>query len=166
MATSAIGFGAQRPEEAAHKGLKAVERLFAPEFRNRLDALVPFNSLGEPMMLRIVDKFLAELRASLADRAVELHLSGAARRWLAQRGYDPAMGARPLARLMRTELEDRLAGELLFGALKKGGTARVGVRADALTLEAEPARSGSGKKRAGTPHARGRKAQAADAVPA
>lgn len=166
MATSAIGFGAQRPEEAAHKGLKAVERLFAPEFRNRLDALVPFNSLGEPMMLRIVDKFLAELRASLADRSVVLYLSGAARRWLAQRGYDPAMGARRLARLMRTELEDRLAGELLFGALKKGGTARVGVRADALTLEAEPARPGGGKKRAGTPHARGRKAQDADAVPA
>lgn len=134
MSGATIGFGEAAPDDAARKGLKAVERLFAPEFRNRLDAMVPFRSLSEPMMLRIVDKFLAEIRATLAERKVTLRVSEAARRWLARRGFDPAMGARPLRRLLRSELEDKLATELLFGFLKKGGEVRLGVKEDALAL--------------------------------
>lgn len=134
MSGAPLGFGAAAPTDAARKGLKAVERIFAPEFRNRLDAMVPFHSLREPMMLRIVDKFLGEIKETLAERKVEIIVSEAARRWLAKRGFDPAMGARPLRRLLRGELEDKLATELLFGSLKKGGTARLGVKDDALAL--------------------------------
>ncbi len=135
MSRPAMGFGGTAPQDAAHKGLKAVENTFSPEFRNRLDALVPFGSLTEPMMLRIVDKFVAEIRTSLEHRGVTLTLSESARKWLARKGFDPAMGARPLRRLLRTELEDRLAHELLFGALKKGGTAKLGLKDDELVLE-------------------------------
>ena len=135
MSRPAMGFGGTAPQDAAHKGLKAVENTFSPEFRNRLDALVPFSSLTEPMMLRIVDKFVAEIRTSLEHRGVTLTLSESARKWLARTGFDPAMGARPLRRLLRTELEDRLAHELLFGALKKGGTAKLGLKDDQLVLE-------------------------------
>ena len=135
MSRPAMGFGGKAPQDAAHKGLKAVENTFSPEFRNRLDALVPFGSLTEPMMLRIVDKFVAEIRTSLEHRGVTLTLSESARKWLARKGFDPAMGARPLRRLLRTELEDRLAHELLFGALKKGGTAKLGLKDDELVLE-------------------------------
>ena len=135
MSKPAMGFGGTAPTDAAHKGLKAVENTFSPEFRNRLDALVPFGSLTEPMMLRIVDKFVGEIRASLEQRGVMLTLTDSARKWLARKGFDPAMGARPLRRLLRTELEDRLAHELLFGSLKKGGTARLTVKDDELSLE-------------------------------
>ena len=135
MSRPTMGFGGTAPQGAAHKGLKAVENTFSPEFRNRLDALVPFSSLTEPMMLRIVDKFVAEIRTSLEHRGVTLTLSESARKWLARKGFDPAMGARPLRRLLRTELEDRLAHELLFGALKKGGTAKLGLKDDQLVLE-------------------------------
>lgn len=143
MSRPAMGFGGTAPQDAAHKGLKAVENTFSPEFRNRLDALVPFGSLTEPMMLRIVDKFVAEIRTSLEHRGVTLTLSESARKWLARKGFDPAMGARPLRRLLRTELEDRLAHELLFGALKKGGTAKLGLKDDQLVLEhaGSPAKS-------------------------
>ena len=141
MSGAPIGFGEAAPTDAAHKGLKAVERLFAPEFRNRLDAMVPFHSLTEPMMLRIVDKFLDEIRGTLAERKVELRVSEPARQWLARHGFDPAMGARPLRRLLRSELEDKLATELLFGFLKKGGVVRLGVKDDALALS-PAARSG------------------------
>lgn len=134
MSRAAIGFGQAAPEDAARKGLKAVEKLFTPEFRNRLDALAPFRSLSQEMMLRIVDKFLAEIRATLAQRNVTLNVTDKARQWLARKGFDPAMGARPLRRLLRTELEDRLARELLFGLLKKGGSARLTLRDDALAL--------------------------------
>ena len=102
MSRPAMGFGGKAPQDAAHKGLKAVENTFSPEFRNRLDALVPFGSLTEPMMLRIVDKFVAEIRTSLEHRGVTLTLSESARKWLARKGFDPAMGARPLRRLLRT----------------------------------------------------------------
>ena len=151
MSRPAMGFGGATRQDAAHKGLKAVENTFSPEFRNRLDALVPFGSLTEDMMLRIVDKFMAEIVESLEQRHVSLELGQKARQWLARKGFDPVMGARPLRRLLRTELEDRLAHELLFGSLAKGGSARLDLVGDALVLEsagAKPARSAaaSGKK--------------------
>ncbi len=134
MNTVSVGFGQARPEDAAKKALKAVEALFAPEFRNRLDAMIPFRSLTSDMMLHIVDKFLAEIMASLADRHVKLRLSDAARRWLAVKGFDPRMGARPLRRLLRDQVEDRLARELLFGSLQKGGKACLDLKEDRLEL--------------------------------
>ncbi len=134
MSKASLGFGRSRPGDAAAKALKAVETLFAPEFRNRLDAMVPFRSLSEDMMLHIVDKFLAEIAASLRDRHVELELSERARRWLAGTGDDPGMGASPPRRLLRNEVEDRLARELLFGSLQKGGRACLELEEDALVL--------------------------------
>jgi ATP-dependent Clp protease ATP-binding subunit ClpA len=134
MSRPAMGFGGTAPQDAARKGLKAVENTFSPEFRNRLDALVPFGSLTEPMMLRIVDKFLGEIREGLAQRNVTLNVTESARKWLARKGFDPAMGARPLRRLLRAELEDRLAGELLFGGLRKGGAARLTLKNNELVL--------------------------------
>lgn len=123
MNQATLGFGQSKPKDAARKALKAVETLFTPEFRNRLDAMIPFRSLTPDMMLHIVDKFMAEIRASLAERHVELTLSTKAREWLAARGFDPGMGARPLRRLLRNEVEDKLARELLFGSLQHGGSA-------------------------------------------
>ena len=108
----------------------AFEMLFTPEFRNRLDAMIPFKSLTSDMMLHIVDKFLAEIRASLAERHIELCLSENARDWLARHGFDPSMGARPLRRLLRNEVEDKLASALLFGSLQNGGTARLELEED------------------------------------
>ena len=138
MTRSSIGFNNSGTEQAADKGLHAVESLFTPEFRNRLDAMVPFNNLSEEMMVRIVDKFLNEIRTSLAERKVELSVSEKARHWLAREGYDPAMGARPLRRLLRSEVEDKLACELLFGDLRKGGKAKIGVHDDTLQVSTKP----------------------------
>ena len=154
MSRSAIGFGQAAPEDAARKGLKAVENLFTPEFRNRLDALVPFHSLSQEMMLRIVDKFLAEIRVTLTQRKVNLSVTDKARQWLALKGFDPAMGARPLRRLLRNELEDRLAHELLFGALKKGGSARLTLKDDALSLVTSASSPAARGTRAGARAAR------------
>lgn len=142
MSRQAMGFGGASRQDAAHKGLKAVENTFSPEFRNRLDALVPFGSLTEDMMLCIVDKFVGEIVHSLEQRHVDLELSLIARQWLARKGFDPAMGARPLRRLLRTELEDKLAHELLFGSLAKGGSVKLDVVDDALVLKsAKPAKA-------------------------
>lgn len=125
---------AGRSEAAARKGRKALEQLFTPEFRNRLDALVPFAGLTRPMMLRIVDKFVSEIGQGLAERQVRLTLGEEARRHLAEKGFDPRMGARPLRRLLRDELEDPLAQELLFGRLQKGGEARLDLGDGSLRL--------------------------------
>jgi ATP-dependent Clp protease ATP-binding subunit ClpA len=115
-------------QDMAAKGLKAVEKLFSPEFRNRLDALVPFSNLSREVMLKIVEKFISELQRQMKDRRVTIHLSDKARERLAEKGYDPAFGARPMGRIIRTGIEDVLAREVLFGRLQKGGTVRIGVR--------------------------------------
>ncbi|MBQ9406238.1 MAG: ATP-dependent Clp protease ATP-binding subunit ClpA [Desulfovibrio sp.] len=137
MSRHSMGFGGMPTLDAVHKGLKAVENTFSPEFRNRLDALIPFASLSEDMMLRIVNKFIKEITTSLQKRNVSLIVTDNARHWLAHKGFDPIMGARPLRRLIRTELEDRLAEILLFGKLKKGGIARFSVNNDVLVLESK-----------------------------
>lgn len=130
MSRSTIGFGDASPGNAAGKALKAVEDTFSPEFRNRLDALIPFQGLTPDLMGRIVDKFVKELADSLVSKKVRIELQPEARQWLADRGYDPSFGARPLQRLLRAELEDALARELLFGKLVRGGVVRVGVGED------------------------------------
>jgi ATP-dependent Clp protease ATP-binding subunit ClpA len=135
MAAAAIGFGGANNRD---KGKRALERLFAPEFRNRLDAIVTFAPLPPDAVERVVDKFLAELDAQLAPRRVTLEVSPAARRWLAERGYDETLGARPMARLIQKELKRVLADEMLFGRLKDGGRAEVDVDADALVFRYAP----------------------------
>jgi ATP-dependent Clp protease ATP-binding subunit ClpA len=121
MAVSSIGFGGKESDNRKAKGMKAVENLFSPEFRNRLDGIVSFNGLSIEIMERIVDKFILELEGQLSEKRVRLVLSPAARLWLAENGYDSSFGARPLARLIQAEIKDVLADEILFGRLHNGG---------------------------------------------
>ncbi len=134
MTARSIGFAGG----AKSDGQKDVERLFSPEFRNRLDEVVKFKQLTPEVMLRVVDKFVVEVEKQLAEKKVQIALSPAARQWLAEKGYDPLFGARPLARVIQTELKDKLADELLFGKLAKGGTANVDAQDGALTFICEP----------------------------
>ena len=121
MNSPSIGFAQKEDEQRAAKGMKAIENLFSPEFRNRLDGIVAFNGLSLQIMERIVDKFMTEMEVQLAEKRVRVTLSPSARLWLAERGYDPNFGARPLARLIQTEIKDVLADEILFGRLRQGG---------------------------------------------
>ncbi|MBU1001520.1 MAG: ATP-dependent Clp protease ATP-binding subunit ClpA [Proteobacteria bacterium] len=117
----AMGFGDKAYEDRSDKFLQAVEKVFSPEFRNRLDGVVPFANLSPDVMGLIVDKFISELNGRMSEHKVSLRLTPGARSWLAERGFDNAFGARPLSRLIQTEVEDPLADELLFGALVRGG---------------------------------------------
>ena len=121
VAANSLGFMEKTSSDAAWRGMKAVENLFSPEFRNRLDSIVAFKGLGPEMMERIVDRNVAQLLSGLEAKKVTLTLSDEARAWLAKIGYDPAYGARPLQRLLREALEDPLAHEVLFGRLAGGG---------------------------------------------
>jgi ATP-dependent Clp protease ATP-binding subunit ClpA len=121
MESASIGFAQNEPSEQTHKGIKAVEKLFSPEFRNRLDAIIPFRGLTPEIMGRIVDKFIGELQTQLAEKKVTLEISEGVRSWLADKGYDKTFGARPLGRLIQVEIKDPLSEELLFGAVKDGG---------------------------------------------
>lgn len=125
MQTRSLGFVDKDNKQASGKSIKAVENTFSPEFRNRLDAMIGFNSLGTEQMHPIVDKVLLNLKNGLYDRHVFFELTSSARDWLARKGYDSKLGARPLQRLIRTEVEDVLAREVLFGKLAKGGTVKV-----------------------------------------
>ena len=122
MAKEAIGFGSpvRKGEDE-----EAIKRLFTPEFRNRLDAIIPFAGLTEETVGRVVEKFVMQLEAQLADRNVTIELSSGAKEWLAERGYDPLYGARPLARVIQEHIKKPLAEELLFGKLVKGGSVKV-----------------------------------------
>ena len=129
MSASSIGFGGKGSDDRTAKGMKAVENLFSPEFRNRLDGIVAFNGLTIEIMERIVDKFVRELEEQLAEKRIQLELSPAARSWFAEQGYDSTFGARPLGRFMQSEIKDVLAEEILFGWLRAGGRVHIG-RAD------------------------------------
>ena len=122
MAKPAFGFTRTRREG---DDVEAINRTFAPEFRNRLDAVVPFAHLPTEVIAKVVDKFVMQLEAQLADRNVSIELSDEARAWLVERGYDQSMGARPMARVIQTHIKTPLADEVLFGRLKNGGTVRV-----------------------------------------
>lgn len=132
---TALGFGERRDSTCA-SGRSAIERTFRPEFRNRLDAWVPFAPLTQETVARIVDKLLAELAAQLLPKRVELDVAPRVRRWLAERGYDPAMGARPLGRLIQDEIKRPLADEILFGRLRRGGHAKVDLRENRIYVRA------------------------------
>ncbi len=122
LAREAYGFTRTRREGDDEE---AIKRLFTPEFRNRLDAVIAFSHLTPPIVQRIVDKFVMQLEAQLAERQVNIELSDAARAWLAEKGYDPQMGARPLGRVIQEHVKKPLAEEVLFGKLKGGGTVRI-----------------------------------------
>jgi ATP-dependent Clp protease ATP-binding subunit ClpA len=127
LAGAAFGFHKSKREG---DDTEAIDRLFAPEFRNRLDAIVPFARLPEGVIARVVDKFILQLEAQLADRNVTIELTDEAREWLVKNGYDEAMGARPMARVIQTQIKTPLADEVLFGRLKGGGVVKVVVIAD------------------------------------
>jgi len=124
MDKSVIGFG-DRGSDTRSKGKDAINTLFSPEFRNRLDSTITFNPLTAEVMKKVVDKFIGEVRHSLGKKRVRITLSDDARTWLASKGYDPAFGARPLGRLIQTEIKDALSEEVLFGKLRKGGNVSI-----------------------------------------
>ncbi len=134
QAKAAVGFGRERREG---EDTAAIERLFTPEFRNRLDAVISFAPLAKETIMQVVEKFVLQLEAQLMDRGVHIELSAEAAAWLGDKGYDDRMGARPLARVIQEHVKKPLAEELLFGRLTKGGVVRVGVRDDRIDLVIE-----------------------------
>ncbi|GGD35816.1 ATP-dependent Clp protease ATP-binding subunit ClpA [Sinisalibacter lacisalsi] len=146
QAKEAIGFGRSRREG---EDTAAIERTFSPEFRNRLDAVINFAPLGKEVILQVVEKFVLQLEAQLLDRGVTIELTKKAAEWLAEKGYDDRMGARPLARVIQEHIKKPLAEELLFGKLTKGGIVKVGVKDGKIDLRVEAPgapRLTSGKK--------------------
>ncbi|MEM8957847.1 MAG: AAA family ATPase, partial [Pseudomonadota bacterium] len=135
LAKAAIGFGRDRREG---EDTAAIERTFTPEFRNRLDAVISFAPLPKEVILQVVEKFVLQLEAQLLDRNVTIELSPAAAEWLADKGYDDRMGARPLGRVIQEHIKKPLAEELLFGKLAKGGIVRVDIEDDKIKLESIP----------------------------
>jgi len=140
MSRASIGFTTQ---DHSPDGMEAVKRIFAPEFRNRLDAIIQFAPLDGPTIERVVDKLVIEFEAQLEQKAVTLSMDDDARRWIAERGYDPKMGARPMARVLQEHVKRPLAEELLFGRLTNGGSVHVVLAEDGagLSLDIRPAKS-------------------------
>ncbi|EGG75561.1 ClpA-like protein [Gluconacetobacter sp. SXCC-1] len=132
LSKEAIGFGRTSREGEDED---AIKRLFTPEFRNRLDAIIPFANLSPHVVDRVVEKFIFQLEAQLADRNVMIEISSAAREWLAERGYDRLYGARPLGRVIQENIKKPLAEELLFGKLTKGGVAKISLKDGKLDFE-------------------------------
>jgi ATP-dependent Clp protease ATP-binding subunit ClpA len=135
MEQTAIGFGGTDLDDNSSKGKKAMEKVFTPEFRNRLDATIFFGKLPFEVIIKVVDKFLLEVDGQLADKHVELEVSDAAKAWFAKEGYDEKFGARPMSRLIQDKLKVALADELLFGKLQHGGTALVDLKDGEITVE-------------------------------
>jgi ATP-dependent Clp protease ATP-binding subunit ClpA len=134
MSKMAIGFGRGNNVGADEE---AINRLFTPEFRNRLDATISFSALPPEVISKVVDKFIGELGVQLGERKVSISLSKAARDWLAEKGYDQLYGARPLGRIIQEKVKKPLADELLFGKLAKGGKVIIDVEDGALSFEFE-----------------------------
>ncbi len=150
LAKPAIGFG-RTIREGDDK--EAIERMFTPEFRNRLDAVIGFSSLPPEVVRKVVDKFVMQLEEQLADRGVTIELDDDAKDWLADKGYDPQMGARPLAREIQEHLRKPLSEELLFGELTKGGSVLVSLKDNGLSFKAirgPAARKGKSGKKSGS----------------
>jgi ATP-dependent Clp protease ATP-binding subunit ClpA len=139
MSRRSIGFEKDAVKTAKSQSQQALERLFNPEFRNRLDAIVTFKALSPDVMETIVEKFILQLEAQLTERRVAITLTPEARSFLAKKGYDPVYGARPLARVIQKEVRDPLTDEILFGQLEHGGTVTIGLADDKLTFGYESA---------------------------
>jgi len=142
MSAGSMGFASvpvgggldNRQRQAQARSKSAIERVFSPEFRNRLDAIVNFQPLSPDVMETIVDKFIIQLEEQLAERRIAITLLPDARKYLAEKGYDPVFGARPLARVIQSEVRDRLTDEILFGQLESGGTVTIGLEGSDLTF--------------------------------
>jgi ATP-dependent Clp protease ATP-binding subunit ClpA len=137
MAQASIGFSGVEGEatkDNARRGNKALEKVFSPEFRNRLDGIITFKPLTHDVMETIVDKFVLQLEAQLTERRIAFQLTPAARTWLAKKGFDPVYGARPLSRVIQTEIRDPLTDEILFGRLENGGTVHIDLVDEKLTF--------------------------------
>ena len=134
MSTQTIGFG-DALSDTPSKGRKAIEQMFSPEFRNRLDDTINFNPLSPGVMEMVVDKFMKELNGQLAVKKVQLRYSPAVRSWLAKKGHDPRYGARPLARVIQTEVKNKLSDEILFGRLAKGGELHLEMDGEQLAFQ-------------------------------
>src|SRR5690606_26632906 len=152
------GFGSSKREG---DDMEAINRLFTPEFRNRLDAVIQFGALPMPVVHQVVQKFVMQLEAQLAERRVTFDLSEEAVAWLAERGYDERMGARPLGRVIQEHIKRPLAEEVLFGKLKRGGTVKVTVEKNeageaGLKLETIPDDAPVKPKRETPPTGKGR----------
>ncbi|MFA0502792.1 AAA family ATPase, partial [Vibrio sp. 10N.222.46.A1] len=119
-------------QDHAPDAMSEIKKVFTPEFRNRLDNIIWFNSLDPSVISQVVDKFIVELQVQLDARGVSLEVSEDARHWLAERGYDKTMGARPMGRVIQEKLKKPLANELLFGSLVDGGTVKVSLKKDEL----------------------------------
>ena len=129
-----IGF---KQQDTSLDAMDEINKVFSPEFRNRLDNIVWFNHLQDDVIQQVVDKFIVELQVQLDEKSVALEITKDAKKWMATHGYDKAMGARPMARLIQEQLKKPLANELLFGELTKGGVAKVAVKKDKLVLSYE-----------------------------
>ena len=143
MARETVGFGNLTREGEDEQ---AVQKMFTPEFRNRLDAIVPFGYLPPEVVARVVDKFILQLELQLADRNVHISLDEAAKSWLTEKGYDRLYGARPMGRLIQEKIKQPLAEELLFGKLVHGGEVTVKMKDGALSFAIEPAAPKKPKK--------------------
>ena len=132
-----LGFGAAM--SAPGNARSAIEKTFSPEFRNRLDAWISFDSLPPEVIRRVVDKQVKELAAQLSDKKIEIKLEPSGREWLAEHGFDPQMGARPMARLLMNEVKKPLAEKILFGELKHGGLVLIRAEDGKLVLDTVPA---------------------------
>ena len=132
MGRPSIGFAEQ---DNSTDGMEVIRRMFTPEFRNRLDAIVQFSALKLEVVKTVVDKFLTELQAQLDENRVTLEVDEAARAWLAREGYDEKMGARPMQRLIQEKIKRQLAEDLLFGDLASGGTVNVTIEDNDLSIK-------------------------------
>ena len=137
MSTGTIGFTEDRARAVKGQTKAAIEKTFSPEFRNRLDAIVTFDALTPAVMETIVEKFILQLEAQLGERQVAITLEPEARAWLATKGYDPIYGARPLARVIQTDVRNPLTEEILFGRLEHGGTVHIGLEGDRLAFRVD-----------------------------
>ncbi len=122
-------------QDHSHDAMSEIKKVFSPEFRNRLDNIIWFNHLDEQVILQVVDKFIVELQAQLDAKGVSLEVTSEAKQWLAEEGYDKAMGARPMGRVIQDNLKKPLANELLFGCLVNGGTVRVVLKNNRLDFQ-------------------------------
>ncbi len=144
LSKPAMGF-ARQAREGEDK--EAIERLFTPEFRNRLDAVIPFGRLDTEIVRRVVDKFLTQLETQLAEKKIELETTFSAKEWIIKKGYDDKNGARPLARLIQEHIKKPLAEEMLFGKLVRGGRAKVSAKDGKLLVVCTPLKAGTAPKR-------------------